>query len=116
MGIRKDIKTLKKDFEEVKSSLDKSVIAKAKKMDDMTENLSKVQFKVQSIKNFVTETGEEQLKIEYEVPTVYLQFDADNNIVFNPQFYAINMLDLISASDMAKIGKAIEKAKVKKSS
>lgn len=108
------MKKIKNDLEEVKSSLDKSVIEKAKRMDRTAEWLSNVKVGLKSIKLTMTETGEEQLKVEYEIPPIYLQFAPDNTIVFNPAFYSINMLDLISADDMVKIGKAIEKAKIKK--
>ena len=114
MGLRKDIKQIKSSVETVEKLLDKSIVEKAKKFDEMTENLSKVELKIKSAKMTVTDSGEEQLKVEYEIDPVYLQFDPDNNIVYNPEFYAINMLNLISPQDMQKISSAIEKAKIKK--
>ena len=114
MGIKKEIKSLKDKIEKIEQLFNKEIVEKATKLDEIEENLKSVNLKIKSAKMFVTETGEEQLKVEYEIDSVYLRFDQDNNIMFNPTFYSINMLNLISPADMQKISKAIEKAKFKK--
>jgi hypothetical protein len=114
MGLRKDIKEIKDSIKQINSNLDKTIIEKAKKFDELSENLKKVELKIKSAKMHISDSGEEQLKIEYEINPIYLQFDQDNNIVCNPEFYAINMLNLISPQDMQKMSLAIERAKIKK--
>ena len=114
MGLKKDIRLLKEKMDKIEQLFDKNVIEKANKLDEMQENLKNVTLNISSAKLHITETGEEQLKIEYKIEPIYLQFDPDNNIIFNPTFYSINMLNLISPADMQKISLAIEKAKFKK--
>ena len=114
IGLRKDIKEIKDSIKQINSNLDKTIIEKAKKFDELSENLKKVELKIKSAKMHISDSGEEQLKIEYEINPIYLQFDPDNNIVYNPEFYAINMLNLISPQDMQKMSLAIERAKIKK--
>lgn len=114
MGIKKEIGLVKEKIDKIEQLFDKNVVTKANKLDEIEKNLKEITLKIKSAKMFVTESGEEQLKIEYEIDPIYLQFDATNNIMFNPTFYSINMLNLISPSDMKKISEAIEKAKIKK--
>ena len=114
MGLRKEIKEIKQSLDELKTSFSRSVIEKAERMDETDKYLENVKLKLKSVKIFVTETGEEQLKIEYEVEPIYLQFDPDNNIIYNPSFYSMNMLNLLSPADMQRVSSAIEKAKIKK--
>jgi hypothetical protein len=114
MGLKKDIKEIRASLDDLNKSLSKQIIDKANRMDETEKYLENVKIQLKSVKMTVTGTGEEQLKIEYEVEPVYLQFDPDNNIIYNPTFYSMNMLNLLSPADMAKVSSAIEKAKIKK--
>ena len=114
MCVKKEIKEIKDSLDDLKKSLSKQVIEKANRMDETEKYLENVNIQLKSVKMTVTGTGEEQLKIEYEIPPVYLQFDPDNNIIYNPTFYSMNILNLLSPADMAKVSSAIEKAKIKK--
>ena len=114
MGIKKEIRSLKDKIEKIEQLFDKGIIEKANKLEEVEDNLKMVNLKIKNAKMFVTEHGEEHLKIEYEIEPIYLQFAPDNNVMFNPTFYAVNMLNLISPADMQKVSKAIELAQFKK--
>lgn len=114
MSLRKEIKVIKEELQDLKQQLSSNVIAKAKLYDELTKNLSNVHIKLKSAKSFISPSGEEQLKIEYEVDPVFLSFDDKNEPLYNPRFYSMNITNLVSQEDMFKISKAIDKINFEK--
>lgn len=116
MGTRKELLGVKKELEELKAFLQQDHTKNAQELKELKENISNVSLKVKKISSFLLENGEECIKIEYEAPSVILNFDESGSPIYNPTFYSINMLDLISGEDFVKISKALHRvAKSKKS-
>lgn len=114
MSFLKDIKQIKENVNAVTEKFDEltaETIRKAKKYDELKDYLSKVKFSVDKItlvldkKDFVY-----GVKVEYNIPPITLFVDSDGGQVTNERFKAINMLDLISFDDMAKIKQKINEA------
>ena len=111
MGLRKEVKQIKTTLEELKSNLAPGIIEKARKYDELVDNLSKIKIKVKSAKKIINDVGDKQLKVEYEIEPIILDFDEKGNPKHEPMFYALNMTNLISFEDMQKLIKAIKMIK-----
>lgn len=107
MGLRKEIKEIKSSVNELKLNLAPSIIDKARKYDELIENLSKIKIKVKSAKKVINDSGDKELKVEYEIDPILLSFDEKGNAKYEPMFYALNITNLISYEDMEKLMKAI---------
>lgn len=107
----------KKIIKEIKTKLDSltdETIIKAKKYDELINFLDKVKFKVKNSNLFVSEsTANIGVNIEYEIPSIKILFDENNEIIKNDRFIAINMLNLISIEEMNKLSMLIKEAKRK---
>lgn len=109
MGLKKDIKVIQDGINNLRKELTPEIMRKAQKYDELIEQLSKVHIKVKNAKRVITESGSKQLKIEYEIDPVILSFDDNENPIYNPSFYAMNITNLVSVEDMNKISKAISR-------
>lgn len=108
MGIFKDIKEIKDTLNDVT----KDLFYKAKKYDELVEQLSKIKINVKKVSLIISEDYTHDVKIEYEIPDVIIK--TNQSVKSNNDFFAsINKLNLISISDMDKISKKIEEAKQK---
>lgn len=103
-------KKVKQDIEEIKEKVDKildgSIVNKANKCDFYERNLKNIKLKVSRIKPVLFENNI-GITIEYEIKPVTIYLDGEN-VFPNEVFKSINLLDLISYEDMAKIQKKIE--------
>lgn len=113
MRLKKKIEKIDQDIESIKQILSSNIKEKANKYDDLIENLNNVSFKVSNITTELCENGNRRIKIEYSIPPVYLHYDENDEMIFNPTFYSINLLNLISLEDMKKISKIIKIKKKK---
>lgn len=84
---------------------------KARKYEEQIDLLSHVKLKVKNVSISVNENGNHQLKVDYQVPSQFITFDSENNVLKNNTFYSINRLNLISFEDMAKIESKINEAR-----
>ena len=108
MGIFKDIKEIKDTLNDVT----KDLFYKAKKYDELVEQLSKIKINVKKVSLIISEDYTHDVKIEYAIPDVIIK--TNQSVKSNNDFFAsINKLNLISISDMDKISKKIEEAKQK---
>ena len=109
MGIRKDIKEIRKKVD----SLTNETINKAKKYDELINNLNKIKIKIDKTSFFVDEYGKIALKIDYQIPPIRLYFDDNDDVIKNETFYSLNILNLVPMEEQLKIVKKIEEAKNK---
>lgn len=114
MGLLKDFKEMKKQVDEVHDLLDKTIIFKAKKYDEIMLYLKNISLDLK-IDKFINELGEDEYKLTYSLPSVNLRFDEKGELQENLLFTSINMLDLISVEDIQKLLKIISEEKNKKS-
>ena len=114
MGTRKELIEINKQLVELKTFLHKDVETAKKDLKDLKDNISKVSLRVKKISPILLENGEESIKIEYEAPTVILHFDESGYPIYDPTFYSINVLDLISGEDFKKISTVLHKMSKKK--
>lgn len=112
MGFRKDLKELKQDVAEIKASLSGDLSLKAKKLEEIQEDLSNISIKVKNVVETVDYNGKPALKIIYEIPNILLLFDDNGNVMENAMFKAINGLDLISMDDKLMLLENINKKKI----
>lgn len=108
MGIFQDVK----DIKETLNNVTKDLFYKAKKYDELVEQLSKLKINVKRVSLIISDDYTHDVKIEYEIPDVIIK---TNQLVTENHdlFASINKLNLISISDMNKISKKIEEAKLK---
>lgn len=112
MSIIKDIKELKKQIAILNEKmLNKEIIFKAQKYDEMVSNLNKIKFGLKIKKQFNQETGDVFLKIDYELPSIELHFDENGNVIKNDLFYSINVLNLLDDNNLNILQQEIEKLK-----
>ena len=111
--IFKDVKEIKKQLNDLKSTLTSNIEAKAQKADEYDDYLSKIKLKVKNVNEFYEEDGSVSLRINYEAPQIMLRFTEEGEPVFNELFKAINMLNLVDLDDMKKISDAIDAEKSK---
>ena len=105
-------KTIIKEIKKKLDSLTDETILKAKKYEELVKHLNNVKFKVKKSNLFLSEaTANIGVEVEYEVSPIKIIFDENNEIIKNDRFIAINMLDLISMSDMEKLNELIKEAK-----
>ena len=112
MGFRKDLKELKQDVAEIKASLSGDLSLKAKKLEEIQEDLSNISIKVKNVVETVDYNGKPALKIIYKIPNILLLFDDNGNVMENAMFKAINGLDLISMDDKLMLLENINKKKI----
>lgn len=107
MGFIRDIK----DIKLMVANSTKENLSKSRKYDELKKLTSNVSLSVKNIVKGVDTNGNDFIKITYNTPDVILYFDDNGNIMYNPQFYAINMLNLISNDDMQKLADYIADVK-----
>lgn len=107
MGFIRDIK----DIKLMVANSTKENLSKAKKYDELKKLTSNVSLSVKNIVKSVDSNGNDFIRVTYNVPDVILYLDDNGDILHNPQFYAINMLDLISNDDMQKLADYIADVK-----
>lgn len=113
MGFIKDIKSIKKDVEEINSKLTKETLEKAQKYDELKELLQNICFDVEIVEG-LDDKGENQYTLLYKNPEVILNFDEYGDPIKNNFFYSMNMLDLLSYESTQKLYNIIIKEKNKK--
>lgn len=108
MGFIKDIKEIKNTLNDVT----KDLFYKAKKYDEIMEYLKHIKINVKRADIVVSEDYQYNVRVKYEIPDIIVKVNnkVDSN---NDLFKSINMLNLISVSDMDKISKKIKEAKEK---
>lgn len=106
MGIRKDIKEIKSRID----CLTTETINKAKKYDELIKDLSKIKLKIKKTSFYVDNYGKVGIKVDYQVPQVFLNFDDNNEVIKDELFYVLNTLNLIPIEDQLKISEEIRKA------
>lgn len=106
---------LRKEVHIIKEKIDKltdETINKAKAYDELKSYLKHINIDVKNtVLTFDTDAMCYCIQVNYDIKPIKIFLDKDNNIVRNETFIAINTLDLISLSDMAKISSKIEEAK-----
>lgn len=105
---------IKKEIQEIKNFLETLTEENQKKLKDYElkkELLENVKLSVKNIATTIDEFGKPVLIVNYEMPTVKVLFDENNDIVLNETFRAINLLNLIDYDDMLKIGEKIDSIK-----
>lgn len=108
MGLRKDVKDIKEKLDNITSEL----FVKAKKYDEIMNYLSNIKISVKRASLTLSDDARYGVKVEYQVPDAIIKVDKDKNHTTD-MFKSINMLNLISISDMEKITKKLEEAKQK---
>lgn len=103
-----NIKEIKSTIVELKNSFDEimgDALKKSKKCDEMSNYISNIQLDVARVDLvFNQETAKYGIKITYGIKPIELYFDSTiNDFASNETFKSINMLNLISVDDMAKI-------------
>lgn len=108
MGLRKDLKKVIKELENLKKELTPEIIEKAKRYDQLLIDLEEVKFKVSNVTEFVDDFGNPALRVTYKVPEVNLFMnDSCTEFVYGPMFRKINELNLIELEDMQKLAEKI---------
>ena len=98
---------------EIKKLLDPTVIAKAKKYDELRKTLRDVVIPTKKITVAVGPNGIPQVTILYEQITEVVDVYSDGKTESSGRFKAMNLLDLVPYADMRKISAAIDEAKKK---
>lgn len=106
MGLRKDVKLIKQQLDELTAE----TMLKSRKYDELLEYLEKIKLDVKNASLFTDEFGSYGVKIDYSIEPIKIFFDSDGKLLKNERFYAINMLDLISLADMEKIAVVLNTA------
>lgn len=109
-------KELMDRFEKIEEKIDKlspQILEKARKYDEMVELLKDVKIEVKGTNIISDSMGNIGVKISYIIPDVNIYMDSEGVVERNKRFYAMNMLDLVSFSDMKKIQNKIDEAKLK---
>ena len=112
MGLRKDIKELKKQMDDLTQNLDSKVIYKAQKYDELMNDLRPIKFDDLNIKSFYDEFGNKRYVMHYSLQTEL--FFEDGDVVNNPLFISINKLDMLSEKDTKKIINLLKNEKKQK--
>ena len=86
----------------------KELREQVKKYEDVKELLKPIKLKVKKV--LYSETSETVI-IEYETPTVVLEFDNGEQITKNDFLKSVNLLNIIGLEDQMKIQNEINKAK-----
>lgn len=117
MGLRKDVKQIKKIVEEMNNASSKIVNEKARKYDELMSYLKNINFNIDKIIPAVDDFGKTKYAITYKSPTIIQEFDQIGNPIKNDFIFSINMLNLLSADDWSKLQTIYtsEKEKNKKS-
>lgn len=112
MGLRKDIKSLTQKIENLEEMLNTTTAYKAHKYDEITFLLKKVKLKAKTTKK-ISENGDLELIVSYNVPDVILTFNHNGNCFewTNDFFYSTNKLDLLDQESYKNITKAMEEIK-----
>lgn len=85
---------------------------KSLRFDNFLEQSSHVAIKVKNARVFQdANTGEDFVRIDYEVEPVNIHLDENGDIIKNERFIAMNLLNLVSIDDMEKIQKALDSLK-----
>ena len=117
MGLVKDIKATRKIVEEMYNKNLKVINEKAKRYDELMSYLRNINFNIETIIPAVDDLGNAKYGIIYKSPTIVQEFDHNGEPIKNDFIYAMNMLDLVSVEDWAKMQSIYnsEKQKNKKS-
>ena len=115
MLLKKEVQLLKKDITEIKDKFGKlteETINKAKKYDELNQYLKNVRLNVTGLaETYDIEKMRNKIVVSYSIDPINIYIDMDNNVSVNETFKSINMLNLISFDDMAKITNKIEQIK-----
>lgn len=114
MGLIKDIKQTRKIVEEIHNANTKIVIEKAKKYDELMSYLKNINFSIDKIIPAVDDLGNTKYAITYKSPTIVQEFDHEGCPIKNDFIYSINMLNLVSVEDWAKLQSIYDTEKTKK--
>lgn len=114
---RKELKKIQSDIAELTNIVKTQELVKLRKANDdfklQTELLKDIKFKVKSVKTVVDDrTGLSAVRIQYEIPDVFVELDEEGRPLKNKFFYASNYLELISYEDMEKIQHELDKSKL----
>ena len=117
MGLIKDIKETKKMVQEIRDANAKVITEKARKYDELMSYLKNINFNIDKIIPAVDDLGNTKYGVTYKSHTIIQEFDHEGNPIKNDFIYSINMLNLVSVEDWAKLQQIYdaEKQKVKKS-
>lgn len=113
MGLIKDIKEIKKEVEKINKSIDSKVIDKARKYDELIKHLDNVVLNLK-ITQRINQLGDPEFTLHYSLPDITLYFDSNNELIYDPLFTAINMLNLNKIEDVNKIYDIIDKKNKKR--
>jgi hypothetical protein len=115
MGTRKELVKIQNQIKELQDFVKGDFDKQSTELKELKENLSNISLKIKKISPTLLDNGEQCVKVEYEAPIVNLYFDEKGEIIYNPIFYSINILNLIGNEDFKKLSKALQKMpKVKK--
>lgn len=88
---------------ELINEMNNGAVQKAAKYEEIINLLKNVKINVKKFSSELKDNAMMSLKIEYEIPPIELIFDSENTLLVNERFRAMNLLNLISFEDMAKI-------------
>lgn len=103
MSIKKDLKEIKEAF----LGLTESTLKKAKKYDEIHENLKNVVLKPTNFHTKIDENGNLYFSVEFKTPEIRVYYDENGEMIKNNMFYSINYLNLISIDDMLELNKKL---------
>ena len=113
MGLIKDIKETRKIVEEIHNANTKKITEKAKKYDELISYLKNINFSIDKIIPAVDEFGNTKYAITYKSPSVFQEFDHNGEPIKNDFIYSINMLNLVTVEDWAKLQRIFDEEKQK---
>ena len=110
MGIFKDIKSIKAQME----TFNNKTLKRAQYCEDRLKLLDDLKLSVKKaivVQN--STSGKYEVHIEYNIPSVTLTFDENNNESQDLMMRSINLLDLIPIKDQMMLSAKIQEAKEK---
>lgn len=107
MGTRKELVKIQKQLQELQEFVKGDFDKQNNELKELKENLSNISLKIKKISPTLLDNGEQCVKVEYEAPIINLYFDEKGEIIYNPIFYSINILNLVSDEDFKKISKVL---------
>ena len=113
MGTKKELKEIKEAIKNLEERINEDLQKKARRLTFLEENLQFIHLNVDKVSTEINTAGEEFLRIEYKTDPIDIMFDENGEPLFNKEFYAINILDLLGKDEMAKLSKHLKKFKKK---
>ena len=106
--MEKRLKKIEETLGKIEKRLNTNIIDKANKYDEMISLLKEIEIETISSVEIDENTGEKYVKVEYHIPTAKVMTNDEGDIECPKHFRAINLLNLLTISDISKISNEIE--------